>query len=113
MKELIPDVLTWLDKAGWNDEIQRSLDFTRAEICCRAGEEHYLTGLVIYSGLLQAGFHRNFDDVLKGLTRFPREFWPAHQLELEIFTQLTPDYYPQVFARYEGSVRRIWFRTCG
>jgi len=97
-KKLIPNVLTWLDKAGWDDETQRSLDFTRAEICCRAGEEHYLTGLAIYSGLLQTDFHRNFDDVLKGLTRFPKEFWPAHQLELLIFTQLTPDSYPQVFA---------------
>jgi tetratricopeptide (TPR) repeat protein len=96
-KEMIPDVLTWLAGAGWDEGTRRSLEFSRAEICCRAGEEYYPTGLAIYSDLLQADFDRNVNEVLSGLRRYPKEFWPVHQLELDIFTHLNPESYPQVF----------------
>ena len=106
-KELLPDVLTWLSRAGWDEETRRSLEFSRAEICCWAGEGYYSTGLVIYTDLLQDDFGRNVNGVLSGLKRYPKEFWPAHQLELDIFTQMNAEFYPQVFVDMKSLVEEF------
>ncbi len=100
--DLLPEMLEWLAGAGWDAESQRELDFCRAEICCQAGEMHFSNGLVVYSDLLSADFERNVEEILRGLKQFPKEYWPAHQLELDVFTRLTPDFYPQVFTEMKS-----------
>ncbi len=100
--ELLPEILDRLAKASWDETSQRELGFTRAEICCQAGEKYYPSGLSIYSELITQNFELNFRDILKGLKCFPKDYWPAHQLELEIFSRLTPELYPLAFSEMKS-----------